>query len=158
LNPPANRPTGAQDSAAAELLLELAYTYFRLRAEGDRRTRGVGQSTGRLGVLRSLAEEGPRTVAQIARSRPVARQGVQRLADALAAEGLVEYLDNPDHQRSRLLRLTRRGARTYEVLRRGQHAFAEELTRDLSRDELRRCTAVLRRLRARLGSWGEERG
>jgi len=145
-----------RDSAATELLLELAYTYFRLRAEGDRRARGVGQSTGRLGVLRSLADQGPRTVAQIARSRPVARQGVQRLADALAAEGLVEYLPNPDHRRSKLLRLTPQGAQAYQALCQGQRAFAEELTRGLPDDALRRCTEILRTLRARLASFEEE--
>jgi DNA-binding MarR family transcriptional regulator len=149
----AGRP---RDSAGTELLLELAYTYFRLRAEGDRRARRVGQSTGRLGVLRSLADQGPRTVAQIARSRPVARQGVQRLADALAAEGFVEYLPNPDHRRSKLLRLTPQGAQAYHALRQGQRAFAEELTRGLPDHELHRCTAILRTLRARLASFAEQ--
>ena len=108
-------------------------------------------------MLRSLAEQGPRTVAQIARSRPVARQGVQRLADALARERLVEYLPNPDHRRSRLLRLTVRGRKAYQLLVRGQEAFAEELTVGFSPEELRRCTFVLRTLRRRLGATlGEE--
>jgi DNA-binding MarR family transcriptional regulator len=144
-----------QEGVAVELLLELAYTFFCLRAEGDRRAGASGQSTGRLGVLRSLSEEGPRTVAQIARARPVARQGVQRLADALAREGLVEYLPNPDHRRSKLLRLTLRGAKTYQALRRGQRAFAEELTRGVSEDELRRATSLLRKLRERLRAPGD---
>jgi DNA-binding MarR family transcriptional regulator len=141
-----------QGTAAAELLLELAYTFFRLRAAGDRRAGRVGQSTGRLGILRTLAEEGPRTVAQIARSRPVARQGVQRLADALAEQRLVEYVRNPDHRRSKLLRLTSRGSRVYRTLLQGQLAWAEELAKGLSEEELRSCTSVLRRLRARLGT------
>lgn len=145
-----------QGTAAAELLLELAYTFFRLRAEGDRRARRVGQSTGRLGVLRTLAEEGSRTVAQIARSRPVARQGVQRLADALAHEGLVEYVHNPDHRRSKLLRLTTRGDKAYHALVHGQQAFAEEVARGLSEGELRRCTLILRKLRERLRPPDEE--
>jgi DNA-binding MarR family transcriptional regulator len=146
----ARRRANPPGTAASELFLELAYTFFRLRAEADRRARRVGQSTGRLGVLRTLAEEGPRTVAQIARSRPVARQGVQRLADALANEGLLEYVDNPDHRRSKLLRLTVRGDKAYQALVRGQQAFAEELARGFSEDELRRCTLVLRKLRQRL--------
>ncbi|HME68553.1 MAG TPA: MarR family transcriptional regulator [Myxococcota bacterium] len=146
----ARRRASPQGTAAAELLLELAYTFFRLRAEGDRRARVVGQSTGRLGVLRTLAEEGPHTVAQIARSRPVARQGVQRIADALADERLVEYVHNPNHRRSKLLRLTLRGAKAYQALVRGQQAFAEEVAQGLSEDELRRCTAILRKLRQRL--------
>jgi len=149
---PRKRRSSRRGAAAAELLLELAYTFFRLRAEGDRRAGKLGQSTGRLGVLRTLAEEGPRTVAQIARSRPVARQGVQRLADALAEQRLVEYIPNPDHRRSKLLRLTSRGSRAYQTLLRGQEAWAEELARGLSEEELRSCTSVLRKLRARLGT------
>ncbi|HBZ68317.1 MAG TPA: MarR family transcriptional regulator [Deltaproteobacteria bacterium] len=146
----ARRQARAPGTAAEELLLELAYTFFRLRAEADRRARRVGQSTGRLGILRTLAEEGPRTVAQIARSRPVARQGVQRLADALADEGLLESIDNPDHRRSKLLRLTSRGRKAYQALLRGQQSFAQELARGFSEDELRRCAWVLRKLRERL--------
>ncbi len=38
---------------------------------------------------------GPKTVAGIARDMGLARQGVQRLADILAAEGLAEYRANP---------------------------------------------------------------
>jgi DNA-binding MarR family transcriptional regulator len=144
------RRRASPQGSAAEFLLELAYTFFRLRAEADRRARRVGQSTGRLGVLRTLAEEGPRTVAQIARSRPVARQGVQRLADALAHEGLVEYVHNPNHRRSKLLRLTTRGRKAYQALVDRQQAFAEEVARDLSEDELRRCSVILRKLRERL--------
>ena len=45
---------------------------------------------------------------QIAQMRPTSRQPMQRLADELAAEGLVEFIDNPRHWRSKLMRLTRR--------------------------------------------------
>jgi len=41
---------------------------------------------------------------------------MQRLADELAAEGLVKFIDSPKHRRSKLLRLTPRGkARYHEV-------------------------------------------
>jgi DNA-binding MarR family transcriptional regulator len=68
----------------------------------------------------------------------------------------VEYLPNPDHRRSKLLRLTPRGDKAYQALRQGQRAFAEELTQGLPEGELRRCTAILRTLRARLAAFEEE--
>ena len=46
------------------------------------------------GLLRSLALLGPLTVPQIAQMRPTSRQRMQRLADGLAAEGLVQFIDN----------------------------------------------------------------
>ena len=49
---------------------------------------------------------------QMARDMGHARQSVQRLADALAKEGLVVYKDNPADQRSRLLELTPQGRKS----------------------------------------------
>ncbi len=54
---------------------------------------------------------------QIARARPVARQHIQKLANELAAQGLVEFIDNPAHKCSKLLCLTPEGeAQQYTLL------------------------------------------
>ena len=108
--------------ALSELLEEVTLTSFRLQAEAEQLAGGL--SRGTLGVLRTLFEDGPRTVAEIARSRPVARQGVQRNADALAERGLVSYADNPRHRRSKLLVLTTRGEKACRRARDAQLAWA----------------------------------
>ena len=85
---------------------------------------GLGQKTGLItswgggafGFMRSLALLGPLTVPQIAEMRPTSRQRMQRLADELAAEGLVEFVDNPKHRRSKLVQLTRKGEARYGEL------------------------------------------
>jgi DNA-binding MarR family transcriptional regulator len=77
----------------------------------DRLTAAEGQSTPRLSVLSEIARRGPLTVAQIAKARQVARQGVQRLADELAKNGLVGCVKHPAHRRSPLLPLTPAGRR-----------------------------------------------
>src|SRR5512132_1591650 len=59
---------------------------------------------------------GPLTVPQIARMRPTSRQRMQRLADELAAEGLVTFVDNPKHRRSKLVQLTPKGERRHREL------------------------------------------
>jgi DNA-binding MarR family transcriptional regulator len=107
-----------------DLFTEVALTYFRLQAEADRLTGSRELAPGKLGILRTLHEDGPSTVPAIARSRPVARQGVQKNADALAEDGLVEYEDNPQHRRSKLLRLTPRGEKRYLRARDAQLAWA----------------------------------
>src|SRR5262249_37178137 len=66
--------------------------------------------------MRSLALIGPLTVPQIVQMRPTSRQRMHRLADERAAEGLVELIDNPRHRRSKLVRLTRKGAAPYRDL------------------------------------------
>jgi DNA-binding MarR family transcriptional regulator len=41
---------------------------------------------------------------------------MQRLADELAAEGLVEFIDNPRHRRSKVVRLTHKRDARYRQL------------------------------------------
>jgi hypothetical protein len=97
--------------AIAELMLEVAQCFFRIRAVGQKTGLITSWGGGAFGFMRSLALLGPLTVPQIARMRPTSRQRMQRLADELAADGLVTFIDNPRHRRSKRVQLTRKGAR-----------------------------------------------
>ena len=96
--------------------------------------------------MRSLALLGPLTVPQIAQMRPTSRQRMQRLADELAAEGLVEFIDNPRHRRSKLVRLTRKGDARYRELDARFLAIASTLGVALSEPDIRRTTEIVRQL------------
>src|SRR5207247_9197174 len=91
------------------LMLEVAQCFFRIRAVGQKTGLITSWGGGAFGFMRSLALLGPRTVPQIAQMRPTSRQRMQRLADDLAAEGLVKFIDNPKHRRSKLVQPTRKG-------------------------------------------------
>ena len=116
------RRTGAEPvvdgkgEAIAELMLEVAQCFFRIRSLGQKEGFITGWGGGAFGFMRSVAMLGPLTVPQIAQMRPTSRQRMQRLADELAAEGLVEFIDNPKHRRSQLVRLTRKGDARYRKL------------------------------------------
>jgi DNA-binding MarR family transcriptional regulator len=96
--------------------------------------------------MRSLALIGPLTVPQIAQMRPTSRQRMQRLADELAAEGLVEFIDNPRHRRSKLVRLTGKGEARYREMNRRFLAIASTMGDALSEPDVRRATEIVRRL------------
>ena len=132
--------------AVAELMLEVAQCFFRIRAVGQRTGLITSWGGGAFGFMRSLAQLGPLTVPQIAQMRPTSRQRMQRLADELAAEGLVEFVDNPQHQRSKLVRLTRKGAVRYRELEARFLAIASTLGAALGEAEVRGATEVLRQL------------
>ena len=132
------------------LVMEITATFFRLRAAGKKVGAVTPSGGGILGLLRSLAVEGPQTVPALARSRPVARQHIQRLANEAAAEGLIEFIGNPAHKRSKLLRLTGEGERFYAELMGRMASLAEALADDMEADEIESAAAVLRRLRAKL--------
>jgi DNA-binding MarR family transcriptional regulator len=140
--------TNKKAEAVAELLLDIAACFFRIRAAGQKTGLITSWGGGAFGFLRSLAMLGPLTVPQIAEMRPTSRQRMQRLADELAADGLIEFVDNPKHRRSKLVQLTRKGAARYREMRARFLAMASTIGADLSETEIRKTAAVVRRLSA----------
>ena len=132
--------------AVADLMLEVAQCFFRIRAVGQKTGLITNWGGGAFGFIRSLALLGPLTVPQIAQMRPTSRQRMQRLADELAAEGLVEFIDNPKHRRSKLVRLTRKGDARYRELNARFLAIASTLDVARSEADIRRTTEIVRQL------------
>ncbi len=102
------------------------------------------------GVLRDLARLGPRTVPQLARRRDCSRQHVQVLVKRLVADRMAELVDNPDHRRSPLVRLTPAGKDTLETMWRREADLIDELPAVLAIEELEGACRVLRQLRSLL--------
>jgi DNA-binding MarR family transcriptional regulator len=140
------RITTGKDEAIADLMLEVAQLFFRIRAIGQKTGFITSWGGGAFGFMRSLALIGPLTVPQIAQMRPTSRQRMQRLADELAAEGVVEFIENPRHRRSKLVRLTRKGDARYRELSARFLAMASTMGDDLSEADIRKTTEVIRRL------------
>jgi DNA-binding MarR family transcriptional regulator len=132
--------------AIAELMLEVAQCFFRIRALGQKTGLITSWGGGAYGFMRTLALRGPLTVPQIAEMRPTSRQRMQRLADELSAEGLVEFIDNPRHRRSKLVRLTRKGDARYQKLSARFLAIASTMGGDLSEPEIWNTIAIVRRI------------
>jgi DNA-binding MarR family transcriptional regulator len=144
--------TGARpvvDSKArsiAELMLEVAQCFFRIRALGQKTGLITSWGGGAFGFMRSLALLGPLTVPQIAQMRPTSRQRMQRLADELAAEGLVKFVDNPRHRRSKLVQLTAKGEARYRELNARFLVVASTVGASLGETEIREAIGIVRQL------------
>jgi DNA-binding MarR family transcriptional regulator len=132
--------------AVAELMLEVAQCFFRIRALGQKTGLITSWGGGAFGFMRSLALLGPLTVPQIAQMRPASRQRMRRLADELAADGLVEFIDNPKHRRSKLARLTPKGDARYRKLSARFVAIASKMGAGLSEADIRKTREILRLL------------
>jgi DNA-binding MarR family transcriptional regulator len=132
--------------AVADLMLEVAQCFFRIRALGQKTGLITSWGGGAFGFMRSVALLGPLTVPQIAQMRPTSRQRMQRLADELVVEGLVEFIDNPKHQRSKLVRLTPKGEARYRELNARLLAIASTLGADLSEADIRKTTEAVQHL------------
>ena len=109
--------------------------------------REVGQTAARWHVL-SVLSDGPRTVPAAARRLGLAPQSVQRVASDLVTSGHLEAVDNPDHARSPLMRLTPFGRATLGELfsRSGEDRAAVLARAEVTAGELAAAREVLRRL------------
>jgi DNA-binding MarR family transcriptional regulator len=136
----------SKGEAIADLMLEIAQCFFRIRALGQKTGFITSWGGGTFGFMRSLALLGPLTVPQIAEMRPTSRQRMQRLADELAAQGLVKFVDNPRHRRSKLVRLTAKGEARYRELDIRLRAMASTLGVAPSEAEIRKTAEIVRQL------------
>ena len=140
-------PAAAPPPALEALVDETVALFHRLRAVAEE-LHGQGEVTaGKRGVLRGLDRFGPQTVPQMARARPVSRQYIQTLVNLLAAEGHVEFVPNPAHKRSHLVRLTAAGKGFLNAMYRKEAALLSRLDLAASEQDLRSAAAVLKQVR-----------
>jgi DNA-binding MarR family transcriptional regulator len=100
----------------------------------------------------AAVEDAPSTVAQIARRWGLARQSVQRVADALVEEHSCAYEENPGHRRAQLLRITPRGLRALLTIQDAQRTWADALGDEIGEADLRKANVVLTRAIRAVGS------
>lgn len=135
--------------AFTELILETFRFNGRLLAAGDALSKPLALTSARWQVLGAIDGQS-QSVAQIARRMGLARQNVQRLANILESEGLIEYIPNPDHQRAKLVCLTPRGRKAINQLSRSQETWANQIASRIPAAELKVALSVLRKLRSAL--------
>jgi DNA-binding MarR family transcriptional regulator len=136
--------------AIEDLIVEIVATFFLLRAEGMRI--GVVSSSGEgyWSVLRLLKVRGPQTVPQLARYRYVPRQSIQKLANEMLNDGVIEFLNNPAHKRSKLLRLTPKGEAVFQEMSDRIATLAETLAEQQDAAQLQNAANVVKQLHEQL--------
>jgi DNA-binding MarR family transcriptional regulator len=141
--------------ALTSLILEVFRLNGRLLLAGDHLVAPLGLTSARWQVLGAIAlGETPLAVASLARSMGLARQGVQRIVNEMAAEGLVALKPNPHHRRAPLVVLTHKGRDIYDCAARLQAPWVNTLARGLSGDAIKAAQALAKAVRERLEAAG----
>jgi DNA-binding MarR family transcriptional regulator len=134
---------------AGDAMSELVVHVFRLNGllteAGDAMAGPARQTSARWRVLAAI-EDRPLTVPQVARAWWLSRQSVQRVTDVLVEEGFAAYEDNPDHRRSKLVRITRRGTSALRRIQVAQRAWADGLGAEIGERDLQVANAILGRI------------
>lgn len=146
------RPRDTHTREGIELTHAILAT-FRLNGAlikaGDELVSDLGVSSARWQVLGAI-DFGPLPVAQIARDLGLKRQGLQPTVNRLEAQGLVEFRDNPNHKRAKLVCLTRKGRTVLDEINERQVAWVNALAEGLSAAALKRMTSLSDTIRQRL--------
>lgn len=137
----------ANDSALNELIDETVRLYRRLNLVAEEVHHQGEMSGGFRGILRSLNKEGAQTVPQLARARAVTRQHVQIIINRLVKEGHVEFVANPAHKRSPIVRLTPRGKKTIEAMDRREARLLSQSDLGVTDKQMREAARTLRAAR-----------
>jgi DNA-binding MarR family transcriptional regulator len=143
-----SRRSGNGD-AFTELTLEVFRLNGRLLQVGDELVKPVGLTSSRWQIL-GVVEHAPASVAHVAREMGLTRQSVQRTADLLATDGMVEYTDNPHHRRAKLMKITPRGRDALDYVEERQVTWTDQVGGEHSLEDLRTAVTVLRRIRESL--------
>ncbi len=129
-----------------QLMDETRSLFHRLKYVAEQVHQQGEETAGMRGVLLNL-EDGPQTVAQMARSRPVSRQHIQKLVNALIQEGLVHTRPNPEHRRSYLVELTPAGKKVVKRMKQREKEVLKSVRMGIKPEELKTAAEVLGRVR-----------
>ena len=141
----------AEGEAVTALILDVFRLNGRLITAGDRLVADLGLTSARWQVLGALANaERPESIAWHARTMGHHRQGVQRIANDLEKEGIVEFRPNPHHKRAHLVVLTAKGQRLYESAIALQTPWVNALSSGLSLQDIATTQKVIERLKTHL--------
>ena len=140
---------------AGEILTNLMLDLFRLNSlilrAGDRLVAPLGLTSARWQILGAIvAAEHPQPVAWLARDLGANRQNVQRIVNDLQKEGLVALDPNPHHRRAQLVVLTDKGREAYNAAMELQTPWVNQLSDELSANDLQTMHRAIIALRERL--------
>jgi DNA-binding MarR family transcriptional regulator len=146
-------------SERQELLSGMAVTVFKLNGQflhvAEGLARPAGLTAAHWQVLGAVLRT-PLPVAGIAREMGITRQAVQRIADILAANGMVEYLPNPAHRRAKLVAPTEQGREAVRRIGPAHAAFADRLCEALGDERAADVHRLLRELSMTLDALASE--
>lgn len=83
------------------------------------------------------------TVSELARHMGLSRQAVQRLADDMASDGLLEFAENPGDGRAMHLLLTEAGRAIYYTALEREWQWTNTIAADFDAEQIARAVALL---------------
>ena len=141
----------------AQILTDVMLAVFRVNGrlldKGDELVGPLGINSARWQLLGPVALAGrPLSAPQIAEAMGITRQGAQKQLNKMVQEGYFEAQPNPQHLRSPLYALTRKGRHTIDEAMKLHTVWATRLAEGLMQDDLGQTLRLLEQIYRRLES------
>lgn len=146
-----NESTASEmERLTAELIFEVLEAFFALRSAGQDFDLVTEWGAGNWGLLRLLSIEGAKTISEVAKMRSVSRQYIQKLANHLQANDLIELAVYDLDKRSKIMRITAKGNDKLHALSLQFRVIVRDLALSLHSDDLRAAVQTIAGLRRQL--------
>ena len=143
----------ANKGRALRAIMNLTRTLFHKFAHAGTQIHQMDfLAVGKRAILEDLRMNGPQTIPQMARKRPVSRQHILNLVTPLKQEGNVDFMENPVHKRSFLVALTDPGRQLIEHMIAKESAAFIRLAEPLKLKEMNAALETLMALKEILES------
>ena len=131
--------------AVSNLMLATFKLNGAFLAAGDKISAPSGLTSARWQVLGTLMWA-DMTVSEVAREMGLSRQAVQRIANVLAEERLITFLNNPNDKRAKLASATDAGRQAIHSLAERQHAWANTAAAGIDAKEIEQAVELLKKV------------
>lgn len=128
------------------MVAEIFHLSHLFRRWGAMAAKTIGETQSRWQVL-SAASTDDKTVAHVARRLGVSRQNVQRVADGMVEDKLARWAANPNHRKSSILQLTRKGRSKFDELMRVAAKYHRQLAEGIEPEQIETARFVLEKFR-----------
>jgi DNA-binding MarR family transcriptional regulator len=140
-------------NAFTDLIRAILRTNATVQKSGTRLMRGTGITNARWQMLSELfALEQRVTVSELARHLGVSRQAIQRLADDMVSDGMVEFVKNPGDARAMHLLLTEAGRARYDEAQECEWQWTNAIAADFDAEQIVRTVALLEAIMQKMQS------
>lgn len=121
-------------SDLGRLIRQVRLTYYQINQIFMISGLDVKGNSSAYGILSDIYFRGPKSIPELLEERAISRQSIHRMIQTLKADGILEYVDNPEHKRSKKIALTDKGTLYFEdklkTVRESMIPIAEALDHD----------------------------
>lgn len=139
-----------ESTEVLKLTSAIRRSFQRLRRVANGLHGDLAINASKRAILEDLSANGPRTVPQIAASKDVSRQHIQKVVDALVEQESVSLVPNPEHQRSPLVELTDSGRAAFAEVQKREIHLLRMLAKAMDPPSVKAATSTLHQLLASL--------